>query len=140
MGAARSERGEASVYLAAGIALTLIMLFFFGAADVSELYRLSRAVDRARNAGILQAEIDGGLSPEAKTRIWDEIRAEGLDPGLITLEGSPAGVPWGGRVFVRLTYQHRFRTVVFDQMAGLARRDRSILLGGTTWTTSGLAP
>jgi hypothetical protein len=140
MGATKSEKGEASVYLAAGIALTLIMLFFFGAADVSELYRLSRAVDRARNAGILQAEIDGGLSPEAQNRIWHEIRAEGLDPGLITLEGSPVGVPWGGRVFVRLTYQHRFHSVMFDQMAGLVRWDRSILLGGTTWTTSGLAP
>lgn len=140
MGAIRSEKGEASVYLAAGIALTLMMLFFFGAADVSELYRISRAVDRARNAGILQAEIDGGLSPVAQTRIWEEIRAEGLDPGLITLEGSLPGAPWGGRVFVRLVYQHRFRMVLFDQMAGLVGQDRTIILGGTTWTTSGLAP
>lgn len=140
MGPIRSERGEASVYLAAGIALGLLMLFFFGAAEVAELYRISRAVDRARNAAILQAEIDGGLSPAAQARAWEEIRAEGLDPGRFTLEGSPPGTPWGGKVFVRLTYRHQFRMVLFDQAAGLVRQDRSVILGGTTWTTSGLAP
>lgn len=91
----------------------------------------------ARDVGVLAAEIQGGLTPSVQDAIDRALAAQGIDPASVQVSGTPAPAPWGTTIQLSVEQPVTLTGLPWDFL-GLS--GRTVILGGTAYATSNLAP
>lgn len=95
-----------SHYLAAGIALLLLVAVALGGWQVSAAIHMHRAVDVALMGGQGLLALDGGVSARVRRRVTERLAELGLDPEQAQVRGSRPGQPRGTEVWLEVSYRH----------------------------------
>jgi hypothetical protein len=133
----RDDSGSLSTYLAAGLVLPLLAMLAGAGIALSGLATTAANLNDARDAGVVGAEIQGGLTPAVVSQVDTTLESLGVNPASATVSGTPAPVPWGSPIQLTVTASVPLAGFPWNAM-GLA--GRSVIVGGTTYTTSNLLP
>jgi hypothetical protein len=129
----RSARGDLSTYLAATIVLPLLLVAGAGGTAVAGLAVQQAQLAEARSAGLLAAEVAGGVTPAVTDQVLATLQGLGMGSAGVTVTGTPGPVAWGQPIQLTVT-----RTVVLSGFPWnlIGMEGRTVTLGGTTTTTS----
>jgi hypothetical protein len=130
------DSGSLSTYIAASMVLPLLLLLVFLGVSLSGLIYTESKVDIARDAAVLQAEIQGGVTPQVVSSVDSMLQSLGV-PGTWTVSGTPAPVPWGQPIQLTVTDRYALYGFPWDI---LGMQGDTVVLGGTVQATSNRSP
>lgn len=132
-----SEEGSLSTYIAASLVLPLLAMIAGAGIGLETLSGMAANVNDARDAGVVAAEVQGGVTPQVVSTVRTTLSSLGLSAASARVSGTPGPVPWGGSLSLTVTDPVRLQGFPWSLM-GLA--GQTITLGGTTYATSNLSP
>lgn len=124
--------GDLSTYISAALILPLLLLLASAGLALSGLLNQAGEVTTAQSAGLMAAEIQGGVTPAVASLITSQLRAMGV-AGTISVTGTPGPVAWGGSIELGVVDETTLQGFPWNLM-GLA--GTSIRLGGPMYATS----
>lgn len=130
---ARSD-GGLSTYIAAGIVLPLLILLAAAGLSLSGLLSQAGELTNAQSAGLMAAEIQGGVTPEVVSLVTSDLRSMGIQ-GTVSVAGTTGPVSWGQSIELDVTDQTVLSGFPWNLM-GLS--GVTIQLGGPMYATSNL--
>lgn len=133
----RREAGGLSTYIASAMVLPLLLAAGAGGSGIASLIGQNAELTQARAAGVLLAEVEGGVTPDVISQVQQTLTGMGISPQDVSITGTPAPVPWGQPIEVVVTRSVSLAGFPWT-LVGLD--GRTVTLGGTTVTTSNLAP
>ncbi len=133
----RDDSGSLSTYVATAVVLPLLAMLAGAGIALSGLAGTAASVGDARDAGVVGAEVQGGLTPTVVQQVDQTLASLGINPAQVQVTGTPAPVPWGSQISLTVTDPVTLSGFPWNAM-GLA--GHSVTLGGTTYATSNLMP
>ena len=133
----RDESGSLSTYIAATVVLPLLAMLAGAGIALSGLANTAANVNDARDAGVVAAEIQGGVTPTVVQEVASTLQSLGINPSTARVSGTPAPVPWGSSVALTVTAPVPLSGFPWN-LLGLA--GQTVVVGGTTYTTSNVHP
>ena len=133
----RGEEGSVSTYIAAALVLPLLAMIAGAGIAMAGLASVSGSLDDARDAGVVAAEIQGGVTPSVVGTVESTLQSLGIDPAKANVSGTPGPVAWGGAIALSVTEPVRLQGFPWT-LIGLS--GQTVTLGGTTYATSNVAP
>ena len=73
-----------------------------------DIYSAAVSVRSALTAAELQLATDGGVSDRVGYLVAQRMADDKRDLNLVSVTGTPPGVPWGGQVTLTVTYDHPY--------------------------------
>ena len=134
---ARDESGSLSTYIASAVVLPLLAMLAGAGIALSSLASTAASVSDARDAGVVSAEIQGGVTQVVIRQVDETLASLGIDPAAAQVTGTPAPVPWGSPIALTVTDPVSLSGFPWNAL-GLA--GHSVTVGGTTYATSNLMP
>lgn len=135
-GRLRQTSGSLSTYIAAAMVLPLLILLASAGLALSGLVNQAGELTSAQSAGLMAAEIQGGVTPEVSSLVTSQLASEGIQGG-VSVTGTPGPTPWGGSIDLNVTDQTALTGYPWNLM-GLS--GVTIQLGGPMYATSNLEP
>lgn len=133
----RDDSGSLSTYIAASVVLPLLAMLAGAGLALSGLAATAANVNDARDAGVVAAEIQGGVDPTVVQAVDTTLESLGVNPSTALVYGTPPPVPWGSTL--SLTVTEPVPLIGFPwNLLGLA--GQTVVVGGTTYTTSNVDP
>lgn len=126
--------GDVSTYIAAAVVLPLLLLLASAGLSLSGLLNAAGEVSTAQSAGIMAAEIQGGVTPAVASLVTSQLGAMGV-PGTVSVTGTPGPVTWGGSIELDVVDATTLEGFPWNLM-GLA--GTTVRLGGPMYATSNL--
>jgi len=133
----RDEAGSLSTYIASAVVLPLLAMLAGAGIALSGLATTAASVNDARDAGIVGAEVQGGVTATVVSQVDTTLRSLGINPAQATVTGTPGPVPWGSPITLTVTESVPLAGFPWNAL-GLA--GQAVTVGGTTYATSNLAP
>jgi hypothetical protein len=134
---AAREEGSLSTYVAAAIVLPVLAMLAAAGVALSGLATTAANVDDARDAAVVAAEVQGGVTPTVVSSVQQTLSRLGIDPNAAAIQGTPSPQPWGSPISLTVTYPVSLSGFPWT-LLGLA--GRTVTVGGTTYATSNRAP
>lgn len=134
---ARDESGSLSTYIASAVVLPLLAMLAGAGIALSGLASTAASVSDARDAGVVSAEVQGGVTQVVIHQVDATLTSLGIDPTGAQVTGTPAPVPWGSPITLTVTDPVPLSGFPWNVL-GLA--GHSVTVGGTTYATSNLMP
>jgi hypothetical protein len=97
-----------STYVAGGLMIMLLLGVTLLGIQVYQVYDAARMVEAALLDAQLKLAADGGVSPQVERLVRQRVRAEGGDPGRLTVTGSAVHTPYGELVTLHVRYSQAY--------------------------------
>lgn len=131
------EDGSLSTYIAAALVLPLLAMIAGAGVALAALANEAGNVNMARDAGVVAAEVQGGVTSQVVSTVQTTLESLGIDPSTVQITGTAAPAPWGSPITLTVTRPVTLQGFPWT-LIGLG--GQTVTLGGTTYATSNVAP